>query len=544
MIGQGVRALLYLQVRTGINWLKRSTRSAIVWLLVIGATGSFLAGLLAEGSELPSSVPADEPVVPDDYFQAGVLVLFIVVALLGLWRGTGKPPRATLADVVFVLGSPLSSRLKFAFLMAREIGGTLLLIVVFAAASLFSTLIVAAGTGDIGARFVNNRLTLVMLVILLAGEFVRMLTWIATEQVVARDAVRGFWIRRGLRLGTAAVGMVLLALLVVPVARENYADWRAVADAVVDRVLGLSWLPPLSWAIDAFSDTGSLIVPVAGLIALVTTLGVASLWLARDFTESIAVTAERQTDARGQATESGADLQWAAMSQLGTSRRIGITLPPFGSGSWALLWSSLTRWIRYQVSVAWISGVALIVIGGGGALLVRLDIVSHYWAWGLILTTPLFGSYYIFLDELRRPFIFLTPGPAWSRLVASGATSILDGFSSSLVTATVIAATGARPVGEAFGLAAGALGIGIVTQSAVSLVQIVLPSWLGRRIRTGLTFTASTVAAIPPAIAFFSGLLTSGLAAGLIAGIGVSLVWGLILLALCVWFFDRLEMPG
>lgn len=539
----GVRSLVYLQVRIGKNWLRRSYRSAIVWIIAIGGLAGIGSSIFLGDGAAPQPEVDSSP-VDNIYLQAMVVAMFVGMALLSIWRGARTPPRASLADVVFVLGSPLTSRLQYAYLMLREAGSSFVFAFVIVAVSLVLSLTRLATTGEFDARTIVDAPVVTFFVILTISELLRFAVWILTEQVVARDVAAGFRVRRIVRFGTFGVAAGLLVLLVAPVIAAEHTTTGAAVEDIAERIMAIGHVPPMVWVAAPFIEGESIGLALAGLLLLCAAVTAVALVAARDFTESLAIAAERQTDARGQMTDIGADVHWAAMSQLGASSRLRFSLPAFGHGPWAILWASITRWTRYQLAVAWISVITTIVIGGSVAVLVRLETISHYWAWGVVLSMPLFNAFSLLLDELRKPFIYLTPGPAWQRLIAAGTTSVLDGFLASLSMVAILAITRARPLLETLALLGIATAIAFATQAAVGLVQVILPAWLNRRIRTMLTFTGSICAVLPAAIAFLTGYLVSGIGVAFLASVAAALVCGVILLAFSALLFNRLEMPG
>jgi hypothetical protein len=537
-----VHALFYLQRRVIRNWLRRSSRSLIVWLLVLGVAFFSISGALFAGDSRPPEENGDGG-IPGIYFEASAVLLFISTLIFAIWRGTGPPPRATAADVVFVLSSPIRSRVQFAYLMFREVGAMLSIITIVAGMSLIGPLIRVVTTSEATLEGAFGSPTIGIWLIILIGGVTRLAVWVATEQVVVIDARKGYRLRLGIRGLMALTALGVLAFVALPVARGEHEGFRAIADHGVERLLLLSQVPPLSFPPMIYSDDGSTFLGLGALLLTGLVITGAGLFAAKDFVEPIAVMAERQTDARGQSIDSGNDIQWSTMSQVGSAPRLRFSIPAFGHGPWALFWASLVRWARYQMAVAWVSVLTLLGLGVTVAVLVRMDIISHYWIWILVLSMPLFSSYSMFLDELRKPFLFMMPGPAWKRLVAAGGTSVLDGLAGSLALIIIVIATQARPVAEALALLLVALVVGFLIQATVGMVQVVLPSWLNRKIRTTLTFSLNVITILPALTAFILGLALSGEFTGFIAGVTVALITATIVLLVSVLLFDRLEMP-
>jgi len=525
-----------------LNWLRRSSRSVIVWVLVLGVAFFSISGALLGGDSRPPADNGDRG-VPGIYFEASAVLLFISTLIFAIWRGTGPPPRATAADVVFVLCSPIRSRVQFAYLMFREVGAMLSIITIVAAMSLIGPLIRVVTTSDATLEGAFGSPTIGIWLIILIGGVTRLAVWVATEQVVVIDASKGYRLRLGIRGLMALTILGVLTFVALPVVRGEHDGFRAIADHGVERLMLLSQVPPLSFPPMIYSEDGSTFLGLGALLLTGLVITGAGLFAAKDFVEPIAVMAERQTDARGQSVDTGNDIQWSTMSQLGSAPRLRFSIPAFGHGPWALFWASLVRWARYQMAVAWVSVLTLLGLGVTVAVLVRIDIISHYWIWILVLSMPLFSSYSMFLDELRKPFLFMLPGPAWKRLVAAGGTSVLDGLSGSLALVIIVIATQARPVPEALALLLVALVVGFLVQATVGMVQVILPSWLNRKIRTTLTFSLNVITILPAITAFILGLALSGEFAGFVAGVIVALITASIVLLVSVLLFDRLEMP-
>jgi hypothetical protein len=541
-VSPGTRALLYLQRRVMLNWLRRSSRSIVVWVLVLGVAFFSISGALLAGDSRPPEENG-ETGVPGLYFEASAVLLFISTLIFAIWRGTGLPPRATAADVVFVLCSPIRSRVQFAYLMFREVGAMLSIISIVALMSLIGPLIRVFTTSDATLEGAFGSPTIGIWLIILIGGVTRLAVWVATEQVVVVDAKRGHNLRLGIRGLMALTVAGVLAFVALPVARGDHEGLRAIADHAAERLTLLAEVPPLSFPSMIYSDDGSTFLGLGALLLTGLLITGAGLLAAKDFAEPVAIMAERQTDARGQSVDTGNDIQWSTMSQIGTRPRMRFSIPAFGQGPWALFWASLVRWARYQMAVAWISVLTLFGLGVTVAVLVRIDVISHYWIWVLVLSMPLFSSYSMFLDELRKPFLFMMPGPAWKRLVAAGGTSVLDGLSGSIVLVIIVIAIRARPVPEALALLLVALVIGFLVQATVGMVQVILPSWLNRKVRTTLTFSLNILTVLPAVTAFILGLALSGEVAGFVAGVTTAMITASIVLLVSVLLFDRLEMP-
>jgi hypothetical protein len=140
--------------------------------------------------------------------------------------------------------------------------------------------------------------------------------------------------------------------------------------------------------------------------------------------------------------------------------------------------------------------------------------------------------------------MFMTPGAPWKRLISAGATSVIDGVVATAMLVVIVVSTRTIGIAEALLILLASLLLGFLIQASVGLVQILLPSWLNRKIRTTLTFGLNAVAILPVAAAFIFGAILSGLLVGYVIAACVALVTASILLTLSVLFFDRLEMPG
>ena len=542
-MGSNLRALAYLQFRIARNWIRRSARSLVVWVLILGFAFLSVSGVLFGGGGEPRNGDG-EPSVPSILFEASAVLLLISTLAFAVWRGTGPPPRATAADIIFVLGSPIRARVQFAFLMFREVATLLSILTIVALLSLIGSLARAFTDSDASIEGAFSTPTVGIWLIVLIGGITRLAVWVATEQVIVRDAKLGHRLRLAIRGAVVVIAAALLAFVFVPVVTQEHEDYRSMADQAAERVMQLAAFPPLSLPPMIYSDDGPTLLVLGGLLLFSAIIAGLGLVFARDFNEPIAIMAERLTDARGQSNDSGNDLQWSTLSQLGTAPRLRFSIKPFGRGPWALFWSSLVRWARYQMSVAWLSVLTLVGMAVIVTVLVQQDVISTFWIWGLALSMPIFSSYNMFLDELRKPYLFMTPGAPWKRLVAAGATSVIDGVIASAMLAVIAVLTRALPAGEAILLLVAAATLGLLIQASVGLVQVVLPSWLNRKVRTSLTFGANVVAMLPAATAFVAGLVASGALTGYTAAVVTALITAAVVLSLSVLLFDRLEMPG
>lgn len=536
------RALLYLQFFVAKNWLRRSLRSIIVWALVIGVaffsiTGAFLGG----DAEPPGGESGGAPSI---IFESLAVMLFLFTIGFAIWRGTGPPPKATAADVIFVLCSPIRARVQFAYLMFRDVAATLSILTIVAALSLVGPVVEALTSSASTLEGAFQSPTVGIWLIILIGGVTRLSVWVATEQVIVRDARLGHQVRWLVRGGLALTLAGIAVFVALPVIREGHETIRAMSEHAADRLMLVANVPPMSFAAMIYADDGSPFLALGALFVTALVIAGAGLLFARDFAEPIVIMAERTTDTRGQSIESGNDLQWSTISQLGAPARLRVSIHPFGSGPWAMFWCSLVRWVRYQMSVAWFSLVTLVLMAGGITVMVRLGILSTYWVWGFALSMPIFSSYNMFLDELRKPFLFMTPGAPWKRLVAAGITSVMDGMLASATLVVIVVATRAMSVGEAMLVLLASLLLGFLIQASVGLVQILLPSWLNRKIRTTLTFGLNAISLVPVGTAFIIGAVMSSLLTGFVVASLTALATAAILLTLSVVFFDRLEMPN
>lgn len=535
-----ILALVYLQYRIAWNWVRRSARSIVMWGIAIIA-GFFL--LVSRVSVNDGNGRGGNDVATM-YVEAAAVLMLLATVIFSVWRGTGPPPRMTSADVVFVLGSPISTRVQYAWLMFREMAGLLGIITAVTLFALAGSLARAMTAGDVSLDDALSTPAIGIWLIILIGGVTRFAVWVSTEQVVAKDAWRGFRLRRVIRGAAAIAGAGLAAWLFIPVLRERHETIEARLEHGAERLLSLAAYPPMSWPPAILNDDTSTYVALTGLVGMALVITALGLYAARDFVEPIAINAERATDARGQSIDTGKDLHWSTMSQLGTAPRMKVSIRPFGSGAWALLWNSLTRWVRYEMSVAWVGILVLASMGLSVTILVRFDVLDVVWVWVLALSMPFFGSYNMFLDELRKPFIFMMPGAPWKRLVAAGTTSVMDGTISAAMLTVIAMAFRVLPIGHALLILLATTILGFLVQSGVGFVQIILPSWISRKLRTGLTFAINGLAMMPSATAFFLGLELAGWLVGALAAMVVALLTGVVVLALSVKLFDRLEMPA
>ncbi len=529
-------AVRYLQSRIIRNWFRRSMRSPFFWLI-----GVFILFLLIGTIASVIDGPEDSGLIGESeqrYVSAAAGVFLLGGILVGLWRGTTNTPGASLADVVLLMGSPVSARLQFALLMLRP---SLLNAVII---GLWAT---AAGSGLIlgsGDQWAIVRLLFTVMLVVLLSEFLRNAVWVGTEQLVARSLERGQRARMTVKAITLFSGGAVGIGLLWPLTRDFDGTWRDALLVLGERGAALAAYPPMSLMASVFTPGGYSLASALVLMAGTLGVGALAIFWARDFTEPVSMTAERKTDARGQILESGSDVHWAILSQYGISPQMRVAISPFGRGPWALLWGSLIRWMRYQIAAAWITLFIMVGFGLLTALGVRMGFVSDYLAWMVVLIFPFFGSVNQFLDELRRQFLFLIPGSAHKRLFAAAATSVLDGMISSLIVIAALLVFGAISPGEAGGLFVLATAISLLAQACLALVQIIVPFWTGQRMRVSLTFGLTGLAFVPAFVVLALLTVTAGPVIGLLVASGITGIAGLVMMVIAGWLFDRMEFAG
>jgi hypothetical protein len=531
-----IRAILYLQRRVIVNWFRRSIRSPFFW--IIGAFILFVViGQIAAVIDRP-----DDPDVlaglDQTYFNVIAAVALFGAVLIGLWRGTTNTPGASLADVVLLMGSPVSARLQYGLVMARTSIVNALVIGTW-------MLAVAGGmTFGIEDDWIAIRVLFIAMVVVLLSEFLRYAVWIGTEQVIVRDPASGYRLRLVIKLTVLSIGVITGLALIWPLTGNSVGNWRDALTMIAERGELVTMIPPMSLAARVFDPDGLSLL--SGLVLASLTFGtmLIALYWARDFTEPVSIMAERKTDPRGQMLETGSDVQWAALSQFGVSPRVRTAVPPFGRGPWVLLWGGITRWVRYQIAAAWITLLILGSLGVLAALGVQFGLFEVEFAWAMALILPFFGSVNMFMDELRRQFIFLVPGSTWAKLTAGAVTSVLDGLLSCLIIVAGLTVLGAIPLSHAAGLALLGFAIALLGQACLALVQVLLPFWVGQRIRVTVTFIANGIGALPGLVGLIVFYIAVSPLAGLIFASVVTLIVGLIVIAIAAKMFDRIEFSG
>jgi hypothetical protein len=529
-------AVWYLQRRIIANWFRRSVRSPFFWIAAL-----FIGFLIV--TQIVAAIDGPEPTgfaedLDQRYLTASIAIILLGGILIGIWRGTTNTPAASMADVVLLMSSPISPRLTFALLMAR---GSLINALIISIWSLAASSGVLLGFSD---TWMALRVTFSVFILILLSEFLRYAVWVGTEQVVARDPHRGYRLRLGIRAGTALTGAAAGFWLLWPVINGQTVDWREALETIVDTGEVLAVIPPLSLGASVLTPGGWSLLSGIALAALTAGVCALALYWARDYVEPVSVMAERKTDPRGQMLESGSDVQWASLAQFGVAPRVRTTIPAFGRGAWALLWASLTRWVRYQIAAAWISTFIYVVFGVLAAVGVRIGLLSIEFAWMAALIFPFFGSVNMFMDELRRQFMFLIPGSPWAKLAAGALTSVLDGVFGALVVIGVLSVIGAIPLAQAGGLLVLALAIALLGQASVALVQIILPFWVGQKTRVSVTFAVTGLGFIPGLVALVGFYITVGPVTGLVSAAAITLVIGSLLMIVAGVLFDRMEYSG
>lgn len=529
-------AIVYLQRLIITNWLRRSMRSPFFWIVA-----AFVAFVLVLQIAAIIDGP-DEPGILGELDQMYVNVVAAIVLLggilVGIWRGATNTPGASLADVVLLLRTPISRRMQYGLLMARPSALNALIISIWALAGLSGVLI---GADD---SWISLRLLFSVMIVVLISELLRYAVWVGTEQIAAHAPRSGDWMRLLIRLVVGGIGIAVGGYIVWPLLDQTAGDWRAAVDTLADRGQVLTAIPPMSLAASVFDPAGASLLSAIGLLAMAAGAAALALSWARDFVEPIAITSERKTDARGQMMEPGSDVQWAALTQFGVSPRMRVTVPAFGRGAWALLWGSLTRWVRYQVAAAWITLVVLGLLGALTTIGIRLGFIPQESSWVAALVLPFFGSVNMFLDELRRHFIFLIPGSTRARLTTAAVTSVLDGSVSSLIVILTMTLFGVVPLFHAAGLVLLSMAIALLAQSSLALVQVLAPFWTGQRLRVTMTFGFTGVAFLPALGVLIGAYVVVGPIVALLSASLVTTLSGLLLMGLAGYLFDRVDYLG
>lgn len=531
-----LRTILYLQRRIVFNWFRRSMRSPFFWIV-----GAFVLFILVMQVAAVIDGP-DEPMMTgwtDSVYLAAIAVVALGAGVLvGIWRGTTNTPSASLAHVVLMTGSPITPRLQFSVLMFRD--GLINALVI----GLWSLAAASGAILGVDDPWIAVRVFFMITTIILLSEFLRNAVWVGTEQIVARDQKAGRRLRGLVKLLTLGLVAGGIATLFAPILRGGEDNLLAAVEAGAERAEMLSVVPPFSFAVGALTPGGASVLHGLGLTSMTIGVAVLALYWARDFAEPIAVAAERKTDARGQILEAGSDVQWAVLTQYGVSPRMRASVRPFGGGPWALIWGAINRWVRYQIAAAWITIVIMGLLGLATAIGVRIGYISVEIAWAVVLIFPFFGSVNMFMDELRRQFIFLIPGSSWARLAAGAVSSVLDGVVSSAIMIGLLLAVGVIPPGHAGGLALLSVGIALLAQASLALVQILLPFWVGQRIRVSMTFGVTGLGFLPALGLLIALYISVGPLTGLIAAAVASAVVGAIILVVAGFLFDRVEYSG
>lgn len=529
-------AIFYLQRQLVIGWFRRSMRSPFFWIFAVVIAVVLFAQI--GGALAGSSTDSGMSWLDDTALSALAAIAILASILIGLWRGTSATPVASLADVVVLMGSPISARLQFTLLMARPIVTNAFVFGIWTVIALGG---VAADTGD---PWISLRVFTAVFILVLLSEIVRFAVWTSTEQVVVRSLQNGMRSRTGIKALCLALIAAVAVRLLQPVVAGDVSGWRDALDVVTTRAEELTAYPPISMAADIVTPGGSTLMSVAGLFLICVVIGALTLLLATDFVEPVGMTAERKTDPRGHMTEAGSDIQWATLSQVGVSPRFGLSIPPFGKGAWAILWAGLVRWVRYQFAALWVTlaSLAVLAVIVGGA--VRLDFIEPEVAWFAALFMPFFGSVNMFVDEMRKPFLFLTPGSAVIRLIAAAIPSVLDGISATVLVAAILAAIGAVPIAQAIGLVVLGTAISLLAQASVALVQLVVPYWVGYRIRVTLTTLVTLVTFQPALVALVVFYIAIGPVFALLLSSFAAAAAGLVIFAIGAFQFDRIEFSG
>lgn len=427
-----MRAVLFLQARRTKNRIRQILQRP--GLLLFYAAIAAGAGLFFFGATPYSTTGAQGRLwrLPSgESLEAGAAGFALALILFEVYVGAGQAPWLfEEADVYWLFASPIRPQAIVAVHLIRQLLGGFLTATAFA-------VVAALAAGSAGVSVHGWRFVLVFLAIAAVG-------WWAT----AAGSATWLWVVQGgperwegrksrIRTLVTLLAAGILVWTGMPVAGALAAGEPLTASGLegfAGRLAMLGRWPP-------FRTVAALLRPVAGgdssagaaweavaEVAAWTGLAVAGvLLLARGYYEA----AEQVATSRAslvQAAQGGAagDVEALAAELLGI-RRARVFVRPFGHGPWALLWAQTVRFLRMEVASLRFS-VPFSMIGGAVIGIVARAAGAPIWG---VLVVPLLiavsGSNVYFLEELRRPYLFTIPAPAWKRILAGGTVGWVQG---------------------------------------------------------------------------------------------------------------------
>ena len=329
---------------------------------------------------------------------------------------------------------------------------------------------------------------------------------------------------------------------------------QPIVSRLVERLDALTSVPPANWMRGVVAGNGSL--GAAGSLAervwgglgpallLVGLMQAVAICCATDYYEPLVQRAERVGDLMRRAGRREVDAQGVALEAFRTETKWMVSLPAFGIGPGALLWSGLTRTVRFNTALVIVSIITYLLLGVGLGAAVRWWNVSVHWAWiAPSLLALLSGGAGNLVDELSRPNIYLFPGPPWQRLLAAIGVSVVDNVLNGIPFLAFLAVVAPLALADSLAAFVMLMAAAILSQATAGLGQIMLPSWIGGGTRSMLVFGLSAVLSAPGLIVYLLGVNDSATAVALPVA-GAFLIAAAAAFALSVVFFDRAELAG
>ena len=491
------KALLYLRVAQTRNYFRTLVRQPGFWAMLGGAGAGMTVVRALRGGEGGGDRTAFAAALPEPFpIEVAVGVIAWLAIFWGLWQGTRKAPfEIRESDAVLLLPSPMSSRAFFALYLAVDNVRRL-----WAAAWLIGLSLIVLPVDPRVDEFSFPWAYLGYFVASLLGRSFAFAEWSWLQALEGREPGRAVRLRRGLRFGLIGVALVVAVWLAAGVMSGPRSVGQNVEQAAVgrwvERLDGLTSLPPTSWVrsmVAGGGSTGSAAVGsiserlwggLAPALLLVGLAQAAAIRSATDYYEPLVHRAESLGNLARRASHREIDAQGVALEAFRSKTEWMVSLPPFGRGPGALLWSGLTRTVRFGIALATVSILTYFVLGIGLGAAVRWWGVSVYWAWvAPSLLAILTGSASNLVDELGRPYIFLFPGPPWRRLLAAVWVSVFDNVLNGTLFLALLAIVAPLTLSDSLAAFGMLVAAALLSQTAAGLGQIMLPSWIGGRER-------------------------------------------------------------
>lgn len=538
--------LIFMRLMQVKNYLRTLLRQSGFWAALSGMGVAFAitrAFLKRGGAEEPAAVatPAALGDIPSFDLVAGALVWALVLWNLG--RRTKHAPFAIKEpDAVLILTSPITSRAIFSFHLALSNLHVLWMAMWWLGVS----------TMVLGVEAVRDEAALSwayvgFLVASLLGRSCGLAVWSWLQAMDGKAPERAERVRRGVRAGLTVVSLASLFWLTAPIisglnpGADAALFTPSLIGRAVERLEAVTAIPPASWVRAVASGVPAGLAPALLLVVLAQAVAVR---FATDYYEPLVRRAEEEGDLMRRTSRRDADAQAAVLQTLSSRTKGVVQLPPFGRGPGALVWSGLVRSVRITTAIATLSLVTNVVVGAGLGAAVRWWGLAPKWALlGPALLALLSGGAGNLINELNRPHIYLIPGAAWKKLLATGLVSVVDQAVHGtlvLITASLVAPLSIVDVIPAWVVHVAATAL---AQAAAGFGQVALPLWIRGGARSMLLLGLTLLLAAPGLVFCFAGGSPSVVSLALPVVVAF-LIPAVVAFALSVALFGRAEMTA